>query len=321
MGLAIITFFLVAGIIVAVYWVAVARPEAADQAVLRRRLKSVGRTRATGQSVRFEKVTHLSDIPALNAVLAGSAGVSSRTQALLERAGLTWTVGRLVLLCAVSFGTVFVFFNYVTGTLLVALLVGLLAATMPYFYVRHRATRRMRRFEELFPEALSLIVRALRAGHAFTTGLAMVAEELSEPVGPEFRLVYDHQNFGMPIDDALGGLTRRIPLLDVKFFVTAVLTQREAGGNLAEILENIAAVINDRFKVKRQVRVVTAHARITGAVLAGLPPVSALAMLVIAPEHMKILWTDPLGIRLILMAIVLQIIGAFAIRKIVDIEY
>jgi tight adherence protein B len=149
----------------------------------------------------------------------------------------------------------------------------------------------------------------------------MVGEELSEPVGPEFRLVYDHQNFGMPIEDALAALTRRIPLLDVKFFVTAVLTQREAGGNLAEILENIASVIMDRFKVKRQVRVVTAHARITGAVLAGLPPAAALALLVIVPDHMRILWTDPLGIRLVLIALVLQIIGALMIRKMVDIEY
>jgi len=320
-GAAIFTFVLVAGIVVGAYWFAVARPESLDQSLLRRRLRAAGQRKSAAQKVRFEKVTHLSDIPALNALLAGSAGVSSRTQAFLERAGLRWTVGRFVLLSAVCFVAAAVLIGYLTGTVLVAALLAALAGCAPYLYVRYKANKRMRRFEELFPEALSLIIRALRAGHAFTTGLAMVGEELSDPVGPEFRLVYDHQNFGMPIEDALAGLTRRIPLLDVKFFVTAVLTQREAGGNLAEILENIASVIMDRFKVKRQVRVITAHARITGAVLAGMPPFAALALLAIAPDHMRILWTDPLGIRMVIIALFLQIVGALLIRKIVDIEY
>ena len=321
MLLAALTFGGVAGLILAVYWVAIARPEAADQARVRRRLRGAVRRTSTKPMTGVEKTRHLSDLPALTAVLAGSANVSSRTQNLLEQAGLSWTVGRLLLMSAILACLVFLLLNYATRTILASLVIALAAGTLPYFYVRYRAGKRMRRFEELFPEAISLIIRALRAGHAFTTGLAMVAEEMSEPVGPEFRLVYDHQNFGMPVEDALTTFARRIPLLDVRFFVTAVLTQREAGGNLAEILENIASVIRDRFKVKRQVRVVTAHARITGMVLAGLPPFAAAVLLVIAPSHMKLLWTDPLGIRLVLIAVVLQIIGALAIRKIVDIEY
>jgi len=216
---------------------------------------------------------------------------------------------------------VFVALNRATGTILAALVLAVLASFGPYLFVRWKAGQRMRRFEELFPEAISLIIRALRAGHGFTTGLAMVADELADPVGPEFRLVYDLQNFGMPLEEALTSLARRVPLLDVRFFVTAVLTQRDAGGNLAEVLENISTVIRDRFKVKRQVRVVTAHARITGFVLAGLPPAAAIAMLIIAPDHMRLLWTDPMGLRLVLVAVVLQILGALAIRKIVDIEY
>jgi tight adherence protein B len=240
---------------------------------------------------------------------------------LLDQAGLAWTVGRLYLTAAVCAGLVFLLLNLLTGALLTSLVLALGAATIPYFYVKYKAAKRMRRFEELFPEAISLIVRALRAGHAFTTGLAMVAEEMADPVGPEFRLVYDHQNFGMPVEDALTAFARRIPLLDVRFFVTAVLTQREAGGNLAEILENLASVIQDRFKVKRQVRVITAHARMTGGLLAALPPVVAAVLLVVAPEHMAVLWTDPLGIRMVIIAIVLQIAGALIVRKIVDIEY
>lgn len=321
MLVAALTFVGVAGLILAVYWVAIERPEAAGQAQLKRRLRGMTSRPAGKRKIVFEKTKQLSQIPTLNAVLAGSTGLSSRIQTLLEQAGLAWTVGRFVLMSAVCGAITFAVLNYATRTVLAAMVVGLVAATIPYFYVRYKAGKRMQRFEELFPEAISLIIRALRAGHAFTTGLAMVAEEMGDPIGPEFRVVYDHQNFGMPIEDALRTMAQRIQLLDVRFFVTAVLTQREAGGNLAEILENLASVIRDRFKVKRQVRVVTAHARITGAVLAGLPVVAALILLAVAPSHMKILWTDPLGIRLVLIAIVLQIAGALIIRKIVDIEY
>ena len=159
-----------------------------------------------------------------------------------------------------------------------------LLAFVPFLVVRFKATKRMRKFEEQFPEAIDLIARALRAGHAFTTGLALVAEEAPQPVAGEFRLLYDQQNFGMPLPDALKAFAERIPLLDARFFVTAVLTQRESGGNLAEILGNLANVIRERFKVKRQVRVISAHGRITGWVLSGLPPSLAAAFMIIVAE-------------------------------------
>ena len=161
---------------------------------------------------------------------------------------------------------------------------GLLVAFVPFIYVKHMKSRRLRKFEEQFPEAIDLIGRALRAGHAFTTGLAMAAEEIPEPVGEEFKLLYDRQNFGMPLPDAMRAFAARIPLIDARFFVTAVLTQRETGGNLGEVLDNLASVIRERFKVKRQVRVLTAHGRITGWILAGLPPSLAAAMFVIVPR-------------------------------------
>jgi tight adherence protein B len=320
-ALAAVTFAGVVALILFSYWAAVVRPESAEHATVRSRLRGVQTRPSSARKSALERTKRLSEIPALNAVLAGSTGLSGRTQNLLERAGLRWTVGRLVLMSTACAAVAFALLNYLTHTILVSLLLAVGAGFAPYLFVRYKARKRMGRFEELFPEAISLIIRALRAGHAFTTGLAMVAEEMADPIGPEFRLVYDHQNFGMPVEEALMALTRRIPLLDVRFFVTAVLTQREAGGNLAEILENLSSVIRDRFKVKRQVRVVTAHARITGLVLSGLPPVAALILLVVAPEHMRILWTDPLGIRLVLIAIVLQVVGALMIRKIVDIEY
>jgi tight adherence protein B len=192
---------------------------------------------------------------------------------------------------------------------------------IPFIVVRQKKANRLRKFEEQFPEAIDLIGRALRAGHAFTTGLAMVSEEIPKPVGEEFQLLYDRQNYGMPLPDAMKAFALRIPLIDARFFVTAVLTQRETGGNLGEVLDNLARVIRDRFRVKRQVRVLTAHGRITGWILAAMPPGLAAAMFVVAPGHMKMLTSDPLGIQMIVGALVLQVIGTLIIRKLVNIPY
>ncbi len=170
----------------------------------------------------------------------------------------------------------------------------------PFIVVRHFRAKRLEKFEEQFPESIELIARALRAGHAFPTGLQMVADEIPEPVGAEFKLVYDRQNFGMPMADALKGMAERVPVLDARFFVTAVLTQRETGGNLSEVLDNLASVIRDRFKVKRQVRVVTAHGRITGWILVSPPPVARRCALLHlsrshADAHQRSAWDQDAG--------------------------
>lgn len=192
---------------------------------------------------------------------------------------------------------------------------------VPFMFVRYKKNQRLKKFEEQFPEAIDLIARALRAGHAFTTGLAMTAEEIPAPVGEEFKLLYDRQNFGMPLPEAMRAFAARIPLIDARFFATAVLTQRETGGNLSEVLDNLASVIRERFKVKRQVRVLTAHGRITGWILAGLPPALAAAMMVASPGHMELLINDTLGVQMIIAALTLQVIGTLLIRKLVNIRY
>jgi tight adherence protein B len=148
----------------------------------------------------------------------------------------------------------------------------------------------------------------------------MAADEVEEPVRSEFRLLHDRQNFGMPLPDALRSLAVRVPLLDARFFATAVLTQRESGGNLSEVLDNLSKLIRERFKLRRQVRALSAHGRITGWVLAALPIVLAALLFVIAPEHIGLLFTDPLGIRMIVAAGVLQVIGFLAMQRIVNIE-
>jgi tight adherence protein B len=179
----------------------------------------------------------------------------------------------------------------------------------------------MIQFEEQFPEAIDLLARALRAGHALTTGLSMVGDEMREPVGPEFRELFDQQNYGMSLDAALKAFAERIPTIDARFFVTAVLTQREAGGNLSEVLDNLASIIRDRFRVKRQVRVISAHGRITGWILSALPVSLGLFFAFSSPETYRKFYMDPLGIRMIVGALLLQVLGAFIIKRIVTIEY
>jgi tight adherence protein B len=254
-------------------------------------------------------------------MLSGAKGLSGPLKRLVAQSGLNITVGALVmasvLLAAVSYLVVTWFTHYTYVALAATPLVGYL----PFLVVRRARARRLSKFEEQFPEAISLMARALRAGHAFPTGILMVAEEIPSPVGAEFKLVYDRQNFGMPLGDALKSLAERVPILDAKFFATAVLTQRETGGNLAEVLDNLAAVIRERFKVKRQVRAISAHGRMTGWVLSGIPPALALILSTIAPEHMKVLITDPLGIQMIVVGVAMQVVGSLVIRKLVDIRY
>lgn len=191
---------------------------------------------------------------------------------------------------------------------------------MPFMFLRMKRKRRLLAFEEQFPEALDLISRALKAGHAFATGLKMVADEMPEPVGPEFRKAFDEQNFGLPLKDSLDNLSHRIPSLDVRFFATAVLIQRETGGNLSEILENLAHVVRERFKILRQVRVFTAHGRLTGYVLLGLPAFLAVALMFINPEHMNLLFRERMGQMMLMAALVMQGIGYVWIQQVIKIE-
>jgi tight adherence protein B len=186
--------------------------------------------------------------------------------------------------------------------------------------LKHKRSKRIDKFEEHFPEALDLLSRAVRAGHAFSAGMKMVADELEDPVGPEFRKSFDEQNYGLPLKESLNSLADRIPLLDVKFFATAVLIQRETGGNLAEILDNLANVVRERFKIRRQVRVHTAHGRFTGYVLMALPAFLAVALMFINPEHMNLLFEERIGQMMILACIVMQAIGFIWIKQIVKIE-
>ena len=269
-----------------------------------------------GEDIVKEK--HSGLMPGLDRMAAGTArGFALATW--IEQSGVRFSISALLLTACVC-GLIVGFITAAALRLTVGWLAAGIGFAMPFVFLRIKRTRRMRAFEEAFPEALDLVSRALKAGHAFATGLKMVADEMPEPIGPEFRKTFDEQNFGLPLKDALANLTIRIPLLDVRFFSTAVLIQRETGGNLSEILENLAHVVRERFKILRQVRVYTAHGRLTGYVLLGLPAFLAVALAFINPEHMQLLFTERLGHMMLGATVIMQTVGYFWIKQVVKIE-
>ena len=239
---------------------------------------------------------------------------------LLEQADLNWTPGTFL---AISFGLAAALsasaFILSQAALPVAF-AALAGLWFPLMYVKRLKKRRLRRFEEQFPEAIDLLGRSIRAGHAFPTGLKVVGEESPDPMATEFRQIFDEQKFGLPLEDSLLGLADRIDMVDVRIFVTAILIQREVGGNLAEILDKISYTIRERFTLQRQIRVYTAQGRLTGYNLAALPILLGLAIAALNPEYMAILYEEPMGKVLIAAAAVLQLLGFLLIRRIIDIE-
>jgi tight adherence protein B len=298
----------------------------AQARMLRDRLASVQKAeQQSNEELALLRDEMMSKIPALDTLLRRSERMAN-LQIFLEQANVRIRAGNILLLCVVS-AVVFGVVGYlVAGSLppnqaLLFVLVGVvLGGTFPYSYASYRRTKRFQKFEELFPNAIDTLARAVRAGHAFTTALELIANEISEPIASEFRKLFEEQKFGLPVRDALMNLAARVPLVDVKFFVTAVMLQRETGGNLAEILDNLSYVIRERFKIMRQVRVYTAQGRLTMMLLMGLPPIIVVVMLTTNPAFIRPLFADPIGHTLVVAGIVLQTIGYFVIRKIIQIQ-
>lgn len=261
----------------------------------------------------------LSEIPILDNLLRRSSRITE-LQDMLVQGRLDLRAGNFLALSVLAgLVTGFIAF-YLSGLPEVGGIAILIGAVLPYAYASIRRTRRFDKFEELFPEAIDTLARAVRAGHAFTTALELITNEIAEPVAGEFRQLFEEQKFGMPVRDALINLTERVPLVDVKFFVTAVMLQRETGGNLAEILDNLSYVIRERFKIQRQVRVYTAQGRLTMGLLMAMPPIIVTVMYVLNPGFIHPLFADPIGHFLVVGGITLQTIGYFVIRKIIRIQ-
>jgi tight adherence protein B len=265
------------------------------------------------------RVQHKGPLPAIDRLLGGTTRGSAFGR-WIDQSGVKASISGVLMIATVLAAVLALSVGVIVRARWGLPVGAALGFAVPFLVLKMKRTKRMRLFEEQFPEGLDLISRALKAGHAFATGLKMVADEMPDPVGPEFRKTFDEQNFGLPMKDSLDNLSFRIPLLDVRFFATAVLIQRETGGNLSEILENLAHVVRERFKILRQVRVYTAHGRFTGYVLLALPAVLAIALSFINPEHMELLFKERLGQQMLIGALVMQAMGFMWIKHVIKIE-
>jgi tight adherence protein B len=244
-------------------------------------------------------------------------------QEQLQQAGLSWSSTRLLTAMALmmipglGIGALLPFLlNGVVTAVVLALIFGML----PYLYVKHKRKKRLERLEEQFPEALDFLARSMRAGHAFSISLEMLGEELEDPLGMEFRALFNEQNLGAPLDVALRNFGERVPLLDARFFISSVLLQKQTGGNLSEILTRLAYVIRERFRLKGQVKAASAHGRLTATILTVLPVATMMGLLLVAPGYLQSMAEDPDGKWMIAGAIFAQILGNFFIKKIINIK-
>jgi tight adherence protein B len=319
MIIALMVFLVVAGAVTGGFFFVTSRlPEARKRRELELRLQEVSRPEdVPDQSVVVRQ--HKGPLPSVEKLIGGTRAGSGLSR-LIEQSGVNTTPSAILLaslICAAFAALAAYVFLRIPVAQFVCVPLG---ASLPVLWLLQRRSSRMKAFEEQFPDALDLISRSLRAGHAFQAAIGMAADELTAPAAPEFKKVFDQQNFGLPLRDALNALAERMPLLDVKFFVTAVAIQRDTGGNLAEILDNLAHVVRERFKIQRQVRVHTAHGRITGLVLLALPAFLAVALSILNREHMRPLFEEPMGRTMILATIIMQLIGFVWIRKVIKIE-
>ena len=298
-------------------WNAYKGPEAKK---IERRLRAMSAGGSGGAEASILKQRLLSEAPALQRWLLGLPRIGELDK-LLQQSGSTWSVTVFVVITLIVGIGAFVLVGFVPLLHWVfCVLIAVGAGALPLLYILRKRRKRMQQIEQQLPDALDLISRALKAGHAFPSGLQMVSEEAKDPIAGEFRIVHDEINFGVAVPTALMNLANRVPSTDMRYFIIAVLIQRETGGNLTELLGNISTLIRERLKLLGKVRVLSAEGRLSAWILCALPFVLAGVINVIHPKFMAVLWTDPMGLKMIYAALVMMMLGALWMRKIIRIR-
>jgi tight adherence protein B len=307
----------------AIWWVCSNAFRHSDLDRLKSRLLGTSKTKKTKATVQNASLIQAEESGGLLATrLLKRYRLQSKFQELLEQAGMKWSTHRLVntslLACVAGWAAAWIL---LPGPMQrYAYVPALLAGAFPLMYVLRKRKARLRRFEELFPESLEFVARSMRAGHAFSVSLEMIHREFQEPLAGEFRRTFEEHNLGLPLDMALQKLAKRVPSLDVHFFVSAVLLQKRTGGNLAEILDKLAYVIRERFKLRGRIRAISAHGRMTGTALTCIPIAVGILMFYTNPDYIKFFFLDDVGNIMLVTAIALQLVGYAIIRQIVKIE-
>jgi tight adherence protein B len=292
------------------------KPEARK---VRKRLLSLSAEGSKEEPVDIMRGTAVSGVPWLNRLLL-KLRWTERMKLLLEQAGSERPLGFFVLLSVLLAAVGFLIFSRVDSSYLVSVCMGAIFALMPFCYIYSKKRRRMQKFERQLPEALDLIARSLKAGHAFSGGLKMVVDEFDDPVSTEFDTAIDEINFGIGINDALKNMLKRVDCPDLKFFVISVVIQRETGGNLAEILASIAHLIRERFRLQGHIRTLAAEGKFSAAILTGIPFFVAAALLLLSPGYVETLLEEPIGRIMIVFGLFLMAVGFVIMKKIITIR-
>jgi tight adherence protein B len=290
--------------------------------IVRGRLESIQKgVTATQSTLKGDLVRDdlLSSIPSVNRLLVRWSW-AAQLKKLIAQAGMDVKPGKLLIICGFAGLIGFEAVDLYTKNIFIAICAGIPFLFLPIAFVLVRRVRRMHAFERQFPEAIDLLGRSVRAGHSFTSGMEIIATDLPDPIAVEFRTTFDEQRFGLPLRDALLNLCDRVPLIDVRIFVTALLVQKETGGNLVEILDNLSHVIRERFRIAGEVRIRTAQGRLSAAILMALPIAVLLILRVMSPDYIAPLFKESFGRMILIVGGVLQVFGAFVIWRIIQIR-
>ncbi len=311
----VLVFFVTLALVVSGLYFFVEAPAARRR--LSERFDVVREAAIDGDAAELLLSETMSGIPFFNRMLL-QVPIATKLNLFLRQAGVNTSVGMLLTISILSAWIVLLAGLLLNFGILLTLILAMACSSIPFAVVGGKRARRFAKFEEMFPDAIDLLARAVRAGHAFTTGLDLISKEMPSPLSDEFRRTYEQQNLGMPLRDALQNLSRRMPLADVRIFVTALMIQRDSGGNLAEILDNLSTVIRERFKLLRQIKVYTAQARFTLFILLAMPPVTGILLYAMDASYIMRLFTDPMGHQMLAAAVVMQTLGYLVIRKIIQ---
>ncbi|QXE92299.1 type II secretion system F family protein [Geomonas subterranea] len=314
----IVTFLAVFFLFLALYF-GVTSVTASPKYELKRRLQRLARDNDAQGMPEDLRAEIIREIPPLDRILA-TLPLTRDLDKKLDHAGLDLTASRFLMLAAAVTVVGFIVVVLLFKSFLIALAVAVAISLLPFAYLSFKIRQRLEKFTELFPDALTMISRSLRAGHSFTSAIQLVGEEIQDPVGELFKTAYEQQLLGLRITETLNNLNERVESLDLRFFTTAISINNDVGGNLSDILENLAATIRERLKIRRQVRVYTAQGRMTGYVLGVLPAFTFVVFNILNPKYESLLYKEVEGLYVLSLAVVLQILGFLVIRKIIRIR-
>ena len=318
--IALFSFLALMSLIIVMFFVPMA-VQNSPQARIKRRLTTVGRSgyasRADVQNLL--KSALYSEIPWVNALLS-RVPIAKHLDLLLERANVDMTLGLFILCSVVATGVAVFLFLIVGQPFYLALVMGIIALVCPYFYLKYVTWKRLRRFLEQMPDGLDMISQALQAGLGLTQAMVFISKEMPDPLGTEFSVFIEEVNLGLPLADALKKLEERMALPEVRLFNTALMVQREVGGSLAELLNKLADIIRDRFRIERLIKSLTGQNRMSAWVVCSIPPFLAVVMYIREPEVMNDMFSDPMGRMMMAAALVLEMLGIFVFRKFIKVH-